>query len=310
MKLERKIGLLASFVSCAASGHAAAAVVDAVEYYHAGFGHYFLTASPEEAAAIDAGTIKGWARTGNSFKVQGLATGGYSAVCRFFSTSFSPQSSHFYTPSATECGSVKQNPNWQFEGNAFYVQSAATDGSCPANNNKVYRLYNNGQGGAPNHRYTDSLTVRSQMIGQGWIPEGAGTDGAAFCSEKTGGSGTSDPALALQNAQKMLSGTWDFSYTNNGSFQNDAFSFTKVVSDPASADASPYAQGTNQYGLPVTARYNAQTAKMEIRSSFAIPATDYFTFTGGDVVGGCYYFLPTNTTTPTKPCIVFSGIRR
>ena len=30
----------------------------------------------------------------------------------------------------------------------------------------VYRLYNNGQGGAPNHRYTTSLATRTQMLGR------------------------------------------------------------------------------------------------------------------------------------------------
>lgn len=308
MKFKRVAGLLVSTLSCLASGFATAAVVDAVEFYHAGFGHYFLTASPDEAAALDAGTtIKGWTRTGYSFKVQGSTVTGYTPICRFFSTNFSPKSSHFYTPSTTECASVKQNPNWQFEGNAFYVQMAATDGSCPAGNGKVYRLYNNGQGGAPNHRYTDNLTVRSQMIAQGWIPEGSGVDGVAFCSEKVG---TTDPALALQNAQKMLSGTWTFSYTNNGSFQSDAFSFTKISTDPTAQDSSPYAQGTNQYGLPVTARFNSQTGKMEIRSSFAIPATDFFTFASGDTVNGCYYFLPTNSVTTSKSCTAFNGVRR
>ena len=38
----------------------------------------------------------------------------------------------------------------------------------------LYRLYNDGMGGAPNHRYTTSLTVRAAMIEAGWIPEGSG----------------------------------------------------------------------------------------------------------------------------------------
>jgi hypothetical protein len=46
----------------------------------------------------------------------------------------------------------------------------------------VYRLYNNGQGGAPNHRYTIDLTVRAQMIAQGWVPEGRGPNAVEMCS--------------------------------------------------------------------------------------------------------------------------------
>jgi len=42
-------------------------------------------------------------------------------------------------------------------------------------------LYNNGMGGAPNHRFTTDANVRTQMINAGWIPEGAGI-GVGFCS--------------------------------------------------------------------------------------------------------------------------------
>jgi hypothetical protein len=45
----------------------------------------------------------------------------------------------------------------------------------------VFRLYNNGMGGAPNHRFTTDAAVRSQMLDAGWIPEGAGQEGVAFC---------------------------------------------------------------------------------------------------------------------------------
>ena len=36
----------------------------------------------------------------------------------------------------------------------------------------VYRLYNNGQSGAPNHRYVTVPAVRDQMLASGWIQEG------------------------------------------------------------------------------------------------------------------------------------------
>jgi hypothetical protein len=46
----------------------------------------------------------------------------------------------------------------------------------------VFRLYNNGQGGAPNHRYTTDAAVRAAMIAAGWAPEGYGPQGVALCS--------------------------------------------------------------------------------------------------------------------------------
>ncbi|MBI4741615.1 MAG: hypothetical protein HY777_08765 [Betaproteobacteria bacterium] len=143
----------------------------AIEYYHAGFGHYFITASPEEADLIDSGVLQGWSRTGETFKVYTLNTPGAANVCRFFTTSFAPKSSHFYTPSATECASVKGNPNWQYEGLVFSVAPAASS-SCPTGTVPIYRLYNNGQSGAPNHRYTASPAIVSTMAAQGWANEG------------------------------------------------------------------------------------------------------------------------------------------
>ena len=95
-------------------------------------------------------------------------------VCRFFSTSFGPKSSHFYTPFATECTSVTSNANWQLEGSVFNMILADAMGACPAGSQPLYRLYNNGSGGAPNHRYTIDLDVFSTMTSLGWVPEGSG----------------------------------------------------------------------------------------------------------------------------------------
>jgi hypothetical protein len=55
------------------------------------------------------------------------------------------------------------------------------DGTCPAGTIPVYRMFNNGMGGAPNHRFTTDLTVRQQMIDAGYTPEGAGI-GVGWCA--------------------------------------------------------------------------------------------------------------------------------
>ena len=74
------------------------------------------------------------------------------------------------------------NPVWQFEGDVFYTFLPDGSGACPDGNVPVYRLYNNGQGGAPNHRYTTSLATRTTMLNKGWIPEGSGNLGVIMCS--------------------------------------------------------------------------------------------------------------------------------
>jgi hypothetical protein len=63
---------------------------------------------------------------------------------------------------------------------AFYMTASPT-GNCPAGTVPLYRLYNNGQGGAPNHRYTIDGATRSLMIAASWIPEGNGPDGVFAC---------------------------------------------------------------------------------------------------------------------------------
>jgi hypothetical protein len=77
---------------------------------------------------------------------------------------------------------VKANPNWQFEAEVFTVLRPDTAGNCANGTIPVYRLYNNGQGAAPNHRYTTSLATRTTMLGKGWIPEGYGNLGVIMCS--------------------------------------------------------------------------------------------------------------------------------
>ena len=158
---------------------AASVAVDAaptaIEYYQNVYAHYFVTATPAEIAALDAGTPPGWSRTGQSFEVLPLGAPGAANVCRFWSgQTFAPKSSHFYTPVAAECAKVKGNPDWRYEEDAFAVTLPDASGACAERAVPLYRLYNEGRGGAPNHRYTTSLAIRAQMLAQGWTAEGTG----------------------------------------------------------------------------------------------------------------------------------------
>jgi hypothetical protein len=154
-----------------------------VEYVHAGFGHYFVTALAGEIAALDAGAVAGWTRTGRSFKAYAATEPTLATVCRFFTAAFAPKSSHFYTPVSAECAGLRNGSrDWQYEGDAFFVRMPDDAGNCPAGSHPVYRLYNNGQSGAPNHRYTTDAAVRTAMLASGWLPEGYGPQGVSFCS--------------------------------------------------------------------------------------------------------------------------------
>lgn len=147
----------------------------AIEYHHPSYGHFFVTAFPGEIRALDSGTIGGWVRTGHAFYVDAIGTAGASSVCRFWSAqTFAPKSSHFYTASREECATVKENPDWSFEGEVFAVRTPYLGVLCGDGAMPLYRLYNSGNGGAPNHRYTTSPSARADMVLQGWVPEGIG----------------------------------------------------------------------------------------------------------------------------------------
>jgi hypothetical protein len=161
---------------CGLAASLAVAAPTAIEYYHSGYGHYFVTAEPTEIAALDAGRFAGWSRTGQAFGVLPLGTGGAASVCRFWSgQSFAPKSSHFYTPDAAECAATKGRPEWQYENEVFAVMLPDATGACARGTTYLYRLYNDGAGGAPNHRYTTSLALRSEMLAQGWLAEDVNT---------------------------------------------------------------------------------------------------------------------------------------
>lgn len=185
MESARRTGLRAALVACvgcvmAVAPLAAAEYADAVEYFNVGLGHYFMTAQSDEIAALDSGAYNfAFVRTGASFKVWNEPVVGAVPVCRFFTTPgvFGTKGSHFYTANPLECEGLKSNPNWIYEKVAFYI-ALPTAGDCPDGMMRVYRMFNNGQTGAPNHRFTTGLAVyRDFTTTKNWAAEGA-----AFCS--------------------------------------------------------------------------------------------------------------------------------
>jgi hypothetical protein len=149
----------------------AGVVVDTIEFHSAALDHYFITAFPEEAAALDAGVPPGWTRTGKSFKAWKSGTGPGSEACRFFGTPGRGPNSHFYTIDAAECDKVKANPDWTFEALAFRAVAPLSTG-CAAEYATVTRLYNNGMGGQANHRYLTDPADIDATVGLGWSVEG------------------------------------------------------------------------------------------------------------------------------------------
>jgi hypothetical protein len=158
-----------------------------VEYYDSEMDHYFMTSNVDEIALLDAAQppFEHWARTGLGFAAYIPQSGVPNAVpiCRFFNDSFAPKSSHFYAAHGEGCETtLLYFPDWKLESSdAFEIGLPASDGTCPASTMPVYRMYNSGMGGAPNHRFTTSQDVRNSMLAQGWVAEGYGV-GVIMCA--------------------------------------------------------------------------------------------------------------------------------
>ena len=176
-----------NFAGATATVAAGPPTVTVVEYHHAVFDHYFITPVTDEISLLDAHAppFQDWSRTGFSFNAYAKtgAPAGANAICRFFNDHFAPKSSHFYAPHGLGCeATLSQFPDWRLEDDNLFdaMLPDGTTGACPAGTIPVYRMYNNGMGAAPNHRFVTSLTERQKMIDQGFVPEGAGI-GVGMC---------------------------------------------------------------------------------------------------------------------------------
>jgi len=161
--------------------------VAVIEYHHSRFDHYFITPVAAEIALLDAKVppFEDWSRTGFSFNAYTSTNAPISSTanCRFFNDHFAPKSSHFYAPHGLGCEeTIAKFPDWTLESdNLFRSMLPNAIGACPAGTIEVYRLYNNGMGGAPNHRFTTSRTERQAMLDKGYISEGASVAGVGMC---------------------------------------------------------------------------------------------------------------------------------
>lgn len=188
--------LLGVFMPFATSS-ALAGEGNVVEYYNESLDIYFTTIDGDEKGLLDDAASHPWQRTGKGFVARDAPGAGLVGVCRFFGTdryradgSRIGPPAHFYTADPTECAFVKtawpsiaadgrEYPAWEYEGVTYYVVAASSTGSCAAGTVPVHRLYNNGQGGKPNHRYLTEAADIAVVLERGWVDEGV-----VFCSKK------------------------------------------------------------------------------------------------------------------------------
>ena len=154
----------------------------AVEFYHAGYDHYFVAASAQDIIDLDTGVHAGWNRTGYSFNVWDGTDGRTNPVCRYYiPPGFGD--SHFFSAAPDECAIALIKFPWLIKETdaAFYIALPnPVTGACAANEVGVYRLWN--ARSDSNHRYTTSAVIKASMIAAGYVAEGYGPDQVDMCA--------------------------------------------------------------------------------------------------------------------------------
>ncbi|HSV17203.1 MAG TPA: hypothetical protein VLR71_02260 [Casimicrobiaceae bacterium] len=270
----RVVALAFAALLLTATRPAAAALLDAVEFYNAALDHYFVTASSDEINKLDTGFFTGWKRTGLSFKVADPTTPStaLSPVCRFYGSPSAGLDSHFYSASPSECAAVKQKyPGvWIFESDDVFnvglpdpITGACANGSAP-----IYRAWNNRIDS--NHRYTTDAAVQQSMIAKGYIAEGYGPPAmpVAMCSPVADPAARPSCTLAASNGFPVANTPVNITATcTNGP---TAFSWTGCSSLTSVCTANSPTPGTVTYTV-VASNANGPGAPASIDIAWQAP---------------------------------------
>ena len=112
----------------------------------------------------------------------------------------------------------------------------------------------------------------------------------------------------LSRTQKLIGGTWYFSYRIISTF-TDTFSFTTVSSTPDS-NGDYYAFGTDQFGRTSAGAYYSKAGFWDVLVEGTIIDQFYtFTFSDNNHISGCYYQISPPGSTNTGACYALSGYR-
>ena len=155
-----------------------------IEYYNAERDQYFITATYADINAFDSGGRPGWQRTGWTFSAgpdYAPDLGLTDFVCRFY---IPASDDHFFAVSYSECRQVAvQHPEYMRElGNELYVSLAdKATGTCSPSFELIPVFSVRKPGADGGQRFTTNVFIRSLMIQQGYVADGFGPNGVAFC---------------------------------------------------------------------------------------------------------------------------------
>jgi hypothetical protein len=115
-------------------------------------------------------------------------------------------------------------------------------------------------------------------------------------------------STSYSNTQRLIGGTWTFTYTILGTF-SDRYSFNTIVASTATP-GDYNALGTDAFGSAVIGSYSTRNGSWAVLDPGTI-IDRFFVFDFGDTnhVSGCYYQISPPGTTNLSRCYSMSGFR-
>jgi hypothetical protein len=160
----------------------ATATAQAVEYYYADWDYYFVTAFPSEIALLGRRRVRRQLEAHRSIVQRvDFRLGQHARGVPLLQQELCSEELALLHAVSERMPNGEAKPGLAVRGDcllhgADFCQRQLHPGTIP-----LYRLYNNGKGGAPNHRYTTSQTILNQMLAAGWVYEGNGITRAFAC---------------------------------------------------------------------------------------------------------------------------------
>ena len=160
----------------------APAAMPAIEYHHAAFDHYFITSIADEITKLDNGTFAGWTRTGESFNVYRDAAAGMLRCAASSARRSRPRARTSTRRSRRSAPRASKPATGNSKAVVFAISMPTPPAIARPGRSRSIACTTTARARRPITATRRASAVRSQMLAQGWMPEGYGPLGVIMCS--------------------------------------------------------------------------------------------------------------------------------
>jgi hypothetical protein len=140
-----------------------------------------LTAFPEEIAALDNGAFDGACQRSGALQSLAAADRRFDRDLPVLQRDLCAQKHAFLYAFRLRMQCVEEQPGMELRGNRILCSGNQCQRPPRRERLPSMGLYDNGMGGAPNHRCTTSIPILDAMIAAGWVFEGNGNTRVFAC---------------------------------------------------------------------------------------------------------------------------------